>query len=199
MGNADATRARILAAATAEFAAHGLAGARVDRIAAAAGANKAQLYAYYGSKDALFDTALTRQVESNLDRVPLTVDDLPGYAVALHDFYLADPALVRLATWARLERTPTGELLPTEGTWTDNLAAVARAQAAGVLVEDLAPADLFSMLVGLALTWAQASITRTSDATDPPAEHERRRAALAVTVARAFCRTPAAGPPEQTG
>ena len=40
-GDAQATKRRLLAAATAEFAAHGLAGARVDRIAAAARANKA--------------------------------------------------------------------------------------------------------------------------------------------------------------
>ena len=38
--DAEATKARILEAATAEFAAHGIAGARVDRIAASAGANK---------------------------------------------------------------------------------------------------------------------------------------------------------------
>ena len=187
MRDAEATRARILAAATTEFAAHGLAGGRVDRIAAAARANKAQLYAYFGNKDALFDTVFTRQVESNIHRVPLTASDLPGYAVALYDFYLADPALVRLATWARLERTPTGDLLPTDGTWAENLDRVARAQANGVLVDDLAPADLFSLLVGVALTWAQASLTRTANATEPPADHVRRRAALAATVERAFC------------
>lgn len=45
---------RILAAATAEFALRGLGGARVDRIAARAGANKRMLYYYYGNKEALF-------------------------------------------------------------------------------------------------------------------------------------------------
>jgi AcrR family transcriptional regulator len=48
------TRAAILAAATDEFARHGLGGARVDRIARAAGANKRMLYYYFGDKDALF-------------------------------------------------------------------------------------------------------------------------------------------------
>ena len=48
------TRARILAAAMAEFAHHGLGGARVDRIARRAGANKRMLYYYFGSKEALF-------------------------------------------------------------------------------------------------------------------------------------------------
>ncbi len=45
---------RILRAATAEFAKHGLGGARVDRIAERAGANKRMLYYYYGNKEALF-------------------------------------------------------------------------------------------------------------------------------------------------
>lgn len=45
---------RILRAAVAEFARYGLGGARVDRIAARAGANKRMLYYYYGNKEALF-------------------------------------------------------------------------------------------------------------------------------------------------
>lgn len=45
---------RILRAAVAEFARYGLGGARVDRIAARAGANKRMLYYYYGNKEELF-------------------------------------------------------------------------------------------------------------------------------------------------
>ena len=47
-------RERILAAALAEFSRHGLGGARVDRIAARARANKRMLYYYFGGKDDLF-------------------------------------------------------------------------------------------------------------------------------------------------
>src|SRR5258708_7564287 len=47
-------RIRILEAAKQEFAAHGLAGARVDRIAAKAGANKRMLYYHVGKKDDLY-------------------------------------------------------------------------------------------------------------------------------------------------
>ncbi|HET9337531.1 MAG TPA: TetR/AcrR family transcriptional regulator [Casimicrobiaceae bacterium] len=50
----EASRARILAAATAEFARHGLSGGRVDRIAERARANKRMLYYYYGGKESLF-------------------------------------------------------------------------------------------------------------------------------------------------
>jgi AcrR family transcriptional regulator len=51
---AAATRQRLLDAALAEFAAKGLAGARVDEIAARAGANKRLLYAHFGSKEELW-------------------------------------------------------------------------------------------------------------------------------------------------
>ncbi len=48
------TRSRILDAATKEFARLGLGGARVDRIAERAGANKRMLYYYFGDKEGLF-------------------------------------------------------------------------------------------------------------------------------------------------
>jgi AcrR family transcriptional regulator len=56
--DAVATRARILAAATAEFAAKGMLGARVDAIAERSGANKRMIYHYFGSKEALFTAVL---------------------------------------------------------------------------------------------------------------------------------------------
>ena len=54
----ERTRHSILASATAEFARYGLGGARVDRIAERAGANKRMLYYYFGDKDGLFLAAL---------------------------------------------------------------------------------------------------------------------------------------------
>src|ERR1035437_986415 len=55
---ADQTRARILDAELQEFSAHGLAGARTEQIAAAAGVNKALLYYYFESKENLYIAAL---------------------------------------------------------------------------------------------------------------------------------------------
>ena len=52
------SRTRILDAALREFAAHGLAGARTDRIAQSAGVNKALLYYYFDSKENLYVAAL---------------------------------------------------------------------------------------------------------------------------------------------
>jgi TetR/AcrR family transcriptional regulator len=49
-----ATRRKLLLAARREFAQNGLAGARVDDIAARAGVNKQLVYHYFGDKDALY-------------------------------------------------------------------------------------------------------------------------------------------------
>jgi TetR/AcrR family transcriptional regulator len=56
--NRAGSRAAILEAAERVFAEHGLSGARTDAIAAAAGVNKALLYYYFPSKDALFYAVL---------------------------------------------------------------------------------------------------------------------------------------------
>ena len=50
----EASKTAILVAATSEFAEHGFAGARIDRIADRAGVNKRMLYYYFGNKDDLF-------------------------------------------------------------------------------------------------------------------------------------------------
>lgn len=61
------TRARILDAALREFAAHGLAGARTERIAEAAGVNKALLYYYFEGKEKLYIAALEAIAERMRD------------------------------------------------------------------------------------------------------------------------------------
>ena len=58
----EGMRLRILEAAKQEFAAHGIAGARVDRIAAKAGANKRMLYYHVGKKDDLYLAVLEGEI-----------------------------------------------------------------------------------------------------------------------------------------
>ena len=185
MDKAQASRRRLLDAAAAEFAAHGVAGARVDRISVDAKVSKAQMYAYHGSKEALFDAVLADHVEAILDAVPLTADDLPGYAVRLYDAYLAHPQLVRLAAWARLERTPAGHLFA-ETDEAPKVQAIARAQDTGQIDPALPPADVHAMVISLAMTWSPSSLTYAATSADPPADHDRRRSSLAAAVRRAF-------------
>ncbi len=187
MRDGERSRQRLLDAATAEFAAFGIAGARVDRIARVAGVNKAQMYGWYGSKEGLFDAVFAQHLDRIVDAVPFSADDLPGYAVALYDSYLTDPELVRLASWSRLERVPTGELLAAHpGRADDKHAAIAAAQAAGRIRGGIRPDEVYALIIAMAGTWSPVSATFTATLGDDEADHERRRAALREVVARAL-------------
>ena len=188
MRDAAATRRRLLDAATEEFAAHGIAGARVDRIAAAARSNKAQMYGFFGSKDGLFDAVLEEHFELIVDAAPLDGADLPGYATALYDAYLQHPQVVRLATWSRLERHGGGGDLFADGVdhSAPKVALIAAAQRDGHVDPDLDPADVLSLVVALAMAWSPASILLSAEVDEPTAVHARRKAALATAVRRAL-------------
>jgi AcrR family transcriptional regulator len=142
-----ATRTRILDAAIEEFSAYGLAGARIDRIAEAAVANKRSIYVYFESKEKLFDAALHYVLTKMIADVPLTEDDLPGYAGRLFDYHLARPQGFRMNTWRQLERPASG---PDAGDmYAKKIATLAGARAK----RTIAPADLLVLINGLAYSW----------------------------------------------
>ena len=105
------TRKKILAAAVSVFAAKGLNGATVDDIAAAAGVNKQRLYAYFGSKQGLFDAALLHVFEEVELFSRKTVREAEAHPEKLTEILLrgffrvhaAHPAFWRLLSWANLE------------------------------------------------------------------------------------------------
>ncbi|MDR7310964.1 AcrR family transcriptional regulator [Nocardioides luteus] len=179
-----ATRGRIIEAATTEFARYGLAGARIDRIVAAARTNKAQLYAYFGDKDGLFDAIFVDSLERITEMVPIRDGDLADWAVRLYDDYLENPDLVRLATWVRLERRPAGFLAEEAEELGDvKRQAITEAQAAGkVRAGD--PDDLKALVIGMSMTWSPVSNVYAATREEPAEVHERRRALLRDSVAR---------------
>lgn len=78
------TRTSILAAAERAFAQGGLAGARTDAIANAAGVNKAMLYYYFKSKDALYEAVVEEHFRSfNEQALALLNSDGPAGEVLL--------------------------------------------------------------------------------------------------------------------
>ena len=135
-GDSEATKKRLLAAAREEFAAHGLAGARVDRIAAAAESNKAQIYHYFDSKEGLFDAVWAAYVDEMVGAVSMNVADLPEYAAQLFDRYESEPNARRLSMWRRLERS--GLHRPVQGVVRENqrrIDSIAGAQRDGQLLD----------------------------------------------------------------
>lgn len=180
-----ATYRRIIEAATQEFAQYGIAGARVERIIAASRSNKAQLYGYFGNKEQLFDAIFFDSLERITNVVPIDVEDLADWAVRLYDEYLARPELIRLATWARLERRPTGHLVAEHERYDDHkLRAIAEAQAAG-RVRQGDPFDVMAMVIAMSMAWSPVSNVYAATATEPSDVHDERRALLRDCVRRA--------------
>src|SRR5579871_4798545 len=155
--NAEATRRRLIEAAWAEFAEYGIAGARVDRIAANAHANKAQIYHYFGSKDRLFDAVWDSLVDQIVASAPLDVRDLDGFGARLSELYDQHPDLIRLITWQRLERggDPRHEAAVTATQ--SRVDAIAKAQAEGIVTDRFEARVLFALILHVAALWGMTS------------------------------------------
>jgi TetR/AcrR family transcriptional regulator len=107
-----ATARRILAAAEEHFASQGMAGARTDRIAATAHANKAMLYYYFGDKRRLHRAVLEnlfRQLRSSV-YVPTTKgasprQNLRSFILGYFDFLVTHPNYPRLVQREVMQKT----------------------------------------------------------------------------------------------
>jgi TetR/AcrR family transcriptional regulator len=100
-----------LRAAVAEFAEHGIAGARTDAIARAARVNKALLYYYFKDKDALYGAVLDHVFSGLRERLmPVFESDLEPrekmleYVGRYFDYIAANPRFPRVvqAEWMRM-------------------------------------------------------------------------------------------------
>lgn len=150
--DAQETRRKLLEAAAVEFSAYGIAGARVDRIATTAGVNKAMIYSYFGNKEQLFDAVFeTQVVASTVGGVPVTPDDLPGYAGRLFDHYQAHPEVTRLANWHRLERGAGAVPAAVVEAQREKLEAIGKAQADGRLSTRFPAKELLALVISLSL------------------------------------------------
>lgn len=181
--DAAETRKRLLEAAVVEFATYGIAGARVDRVAEQAGANKSLIYTYFGNKEALFDAVFEALVVSTVEELPLDPDDLPGYAAAMFDRYQDKPEILRLATWYQLERarieTPPASVTEANAA---KVAAIRKAQREGRISDRIGAAELMTIVLAISTVSALAHPGET--ATPSKAELKRRREAVRTAVAR---------------
>jgi AcrR family transcriptional regulator len=182
MGDPSTPRERVLAAAFAEFAAHGVAGARIDRIASTAKTSKERVYAYFRSKDDLYLAVVAEMVRETMDSVRLDVHDLPGYVGEVFDFYIEHPQSLRFVHWGRLER-PDGFGPEANAATEVKVRALADAQAAGVLPDDIPARDMLIMLFQLATAWPSAVEHHGDlDGTDAAVIAERRAAAVTAVT-----------------
>ncbi|MGW4206349.1 TetR family transcriptional regulator [Lentzea sp. NPDC004789] len=162
----EQTRRRLLDAASVEFAAYGVAGARMERIARIAGCSTGLAYTYYGGKQELFD-AVRAEVDAAF--VEFDAADLAGYAARCYDRQHERPELARLATWCRLER-------PGQVDRSAEVEAIRHAQARGLVSTRFSAEQVLVLVLAIASMWAGTPAEG--------ADHGARRQAVEDAVRR---------------
>lgn len=174
------TRALLLAAARDEFAAHGMGGARVGRIAEQAGVSKERIYGYFGSKEKLFAAVVSEALTEHAALLGPPCGDLAEYAGRIYDLHRRDPQLLRLMMWEALHYDGAGGL-PNERPRTDRYRDMVATLSDALGAEsDGEAASTLLALIGLAiLPTAFPQITRlilgtTADTADTADDTELR-------------------------
>ena len=167
----DASRERILKAATAEFAEKGFGDARVDEIARRAGINKRMLYHYFGNKDELFQAVLEEIYDTicfsgqSLDFDSMSPrDGLMALVDFVWNYYLANPESIRLLNTENLHDARhlrsskrARDMHPPFETAIDNL--MRRGVEAKVFHSGIDPVDLYVTIVSMVYYYLSNSAT----------------------------------------
>jgi TetR/AcrR family transcriptional regulator len=166
----ERTRKLILDAASAEFGAHGYAGARTSAIAARAGVNQQLIHYYFDGKEGLYQAMSERWQQRQGELAPPGTplpEQLRRYAMEV----LHNPDGVRLLAWSGLQYTgPAGD--PDHASRAqlldESLDELRALQRSGRLSADLDPACLLVML--MAATMATTTLPHVIEGicrTDP--------------------------------
>ncbi len=161
--NPERSRERILDAARTEFAAHGLAGARVEAIAQRSGLNKQLISHHFGGKELLYRAVMTERRLRPGGEMAEAPDHMPQALVSFFERARHDPEWIRVLLWESLETTPDDTAETTEidattdpkdvrrGAYSDRVHWVESEQRAGSLPGELDPTMLLLSLLGAAL------------------------------------------------
>jgi TetR/AcrR family transcriptional regulator len=161
----ERTRRDILVAARREFVEFGLDGARVDRIAEKAGANKRMLYHYFGNKEALYSRVLLeayrdiRAGEAELRLGELepaeAMERLVGFTF---DHFREHPWFIRLLATENIQRGAFVRQLPEIRDMHSPLVArmaevLAAGETAGVFRSGVDPVQLYITVAGVSYVY----------------------------------------------
>lgn len=198
--NPEKTTHDILVAAREEFVAHGLDGARVDRIAERAGANKRLIYHYVGNKEELYARVLLdayryiREGERKLampDLAPLdAMDRLVGFTF---DHFEANPWFIRLLANENMHRGSYVSALPEVRELTSPIISqikdvLAAGVEKGVFRQGIDPIQLYMTIIGLSYFFFSNIHTLSvvfGDPLDTPEARAKRRDHV-IDVVRRF-------------
>lgn len=189
------TKQRVIAAASAEFAEYGVAGARINRIADTAKASKERIYAWFGDKDSLFGHVMQQGLDRLADAVPIDVD-LVEYTVKLHDYFAQDERAQRIAVWAWLHDAATAGDFSSDRTvgYLHKLDVIRDAQSRGLADPGWRPEELLALVLAIATNWHRAPAeVRAIDPSGFNADREAQRASVREAARRVVGAGPAAG------
>jgi AcrR family transcriptional regulator len=184
------TQERILGAALREFAAKGLAGARVDSIARRARVNKRMLYHYFGDKEDLFRQILARKLRERAASVAAAPEDAAGSLAFWFDVVCRDRDWVRLMQWEALHAGDGRVLRETERrrAFQRGLEKLRGQQGKGLIASDLDPQHmLLSMMALTTFPVAFPQLTRLVTGRGPgDRAFQRQQAVFLRRLARSF-------------
>ena len=204
----ERTRRAILEAATAEFVAHGFAGASVNEIAARARVNKRMLYHYYGKKDDLYLAVLERTYKGiRTAETQLHLADLAPRAAIERlvmftwDYFLEHPEFLSLLN---TENMLKGRYLSQSGHIRDLHSplitmitqVLARGEAEGVFRSGVDPVQLYISIASLGFFYLSNRYTLATiferDLMSEASLEERGRHIVAVILGYLACAEPCA-------
>lgn len=147
--DAERTRAALLDAALEEFAAKGLAGARVSEIADRAGVNKQLISYYFGGKEGLYQALVQRwyEAEARFAGPELPLDEVVVQYLRAN---LDQRDMMRMFLWSGLTYDSSAAQPEPAGDAPDEVADLRRRQAAGELADDLDPAFVLLLFMAAA-------------------------------------------------
>ncbi len=140
------SRKLVADAATAEFAEHGYAGARTERIAKQAGVNKQLLFYYFGSKAGLYQGVLDAAAEEL--RVAVTsgtsiefsaTESLRSSLKAVFEALVGSPHLMRLVVRGAFDAVSEAADRPIREITTELARVISRGQGLGYFRDDVDP------------------------------------------------------------
>lgn len=200
--NAEHSREAILKAAVREFSQEGVAGARIDEIARAAGVNKALLYYYFKDKETLYGAVLDFTFSGLRERVfPIIDSDLDAgekvmrYAAAYFDYLAQSPFLPRLVQteMMRSGRNPSPHLKKLVNhhfrPLFEKLVGTLEKGIRSGEFRKVSPPDFVSSMVGMCVHYfVSAPLVRIVLGSDPlsPERIALRRASVLDTIAAAL-------------
>jgi TetR/AcrR family transcriptional regulator len=157
--DAEATKEAILRAAERLFANNGFAGTPLREISEASGASGPLIVFHFKSKRGLYKAvkaSIMRRFFAARDETPLPEKPFDAFIEhvlrAMFRFYRENPAMMRLATWDRLE----GDVdpWPEEDEWHHTFwDRIRRAQQDGEIRDDLTPLNISIMICGAVHIW----------------------------------------------